>query len=101
MDETPPEEIVPSSSAPDPLVSAADFDAVDFEAPIRGLQLADVHEMFTTYQRACASADEAKDGCAHGVYRLLATLCGIEPPRVSRRLFGLSYAAMGMFSCIA
>jgi hypothetical protein len=77
MDETPPEEIVPSSSAPDPLVSAADFDAVDFEAPIRGLQLADVHEMFTTYQRACASADEAKDGCAHGVYRLLATLCGI------------------------
>ncbi len=24
-----------------------------------------------------------------------------EPPRVSRRLFGLSYAAMGMVSCIA
>jgi hypothetical protein len=24
-----------------------------------------------------------------------------EPPRVSRRLFGLSYAAIGMFSCIA
>ncbi len=25
----------------------------------------------------------------------------IEPPRDSRRLFGLSYAAMGMVSCIA
>jgi hypothetical protein len=25
----------------------------------------------------------------------------IEPPRVSRRLFGLSYAAIGMASCIA
>jgi hypothetical protein len=24
-----------------------------------------------------------------------------EPPRVSRRLFGLSYAAIGMVSCIA
>jgi hypothetical protein len=30
------------------------------------------------------------------------TLPGLsEPPRVSRRLFGLSYAAIGMFSCIA
>jgi hypothetical protein len=26
---------------------------------------------------------------------------GIEPPRVSRRLFGLSYAAISMASCIA
>jgi hypothetical protein len=31
----------------------------------------------------------------------MTALASIEPPRDSRRLFDLSYAAMGMFSCIA
>jgi hypothetical protein len=77
MDETPPEEIESSSPARHPLATVADFDAVDFEAPIRGLQLADAHELFTPYQRACAAAEEAKAVPAQVVYRLLATLCTI------------------------
>ncbi len=77
MDDTLPEDIEPPPRAPDPLVSAADFDAVDFEAPIRDLQLADANEMFPPYQRACAAAEKAKGVRAQGVYRLLAKLCAI------------------------
>lgn len=77
MDEAASDEFEPSSPPPSSIVSAADFDAVDFEAPIRNLQLADAHELGAPYRRAWTAAESSEDVRAHRVYRLLVKLCSI------------------------
>lgn len=57
--------------------TAADLDAVDFEAPIRGIEIADAHELYPFYERAFAAAREAKDETAQKVYRLFTQLCSM------------------------
>jgi hypothetical protein len=59
------------------LVTPADLQAVDLEAPIRGLDLADAHEFYMAYQRAHAAALAANDEACQLVYRLFGDLCGI------------------------
>ena len=67
----------PESSA---LVTAADFEAVDFESPIRGIDIADAHEFYQTFASASVGAREAGDLQGEKVYRLLAQLCSIWQP---------------------
>ncbi|MDR3488434.1 MAG: hypothetical protein P4M05_26475 [Bradyrhizobium sp.] len=59
------------------LATAADFDATDFEAPIRDSNLADAHDMYGLYERAFAAAQAAGDDAGQLVYRLLAQVCSI------------------------
>jgi hypothetical protein len=59
------------------IVTAADFDAVDFEAPIRGLDTADAHEFYQTFASASVEAREAGDTRSEKVHRLLAQLCSV------------------------
>ena len=59
------------------LVTAADFDAVDFESPIRGIDIADAHEFYQTFASASVEAREAADLQGEKVYRLLAQLCSM------------------------
>jgi hypothetical protein len=79
MSEATPSEPTEASAPPArrALVAIADFEAVDFEAPIRDLCVADVHEVFPAYQTAFAAAAEAKDGSAQSVFRLLLEICTI------------------------
>jgi hypothetical protein len=76
-DDPTPEDVVPPVPELRAIATPDDLEAVDIEAPIRELRLADPHEMFTPYQRAFAAALEAKTEPAQVVYRLLAALCGI------------------------
>jgi hypothetical protein len=76
-DEMPPEGTEPPTPNLRALATQADFAAVDIEAPIRDLRLADPHEMFTPYQRAFAAAMEAETEPTQVVYRLLSVLCSI------------------------
>lgn len=77
MHEESSHESTSSSSPPDLLVDATDFDVVDFEAPIQGQHLADLYKIFTLYRDACIAA-EAKNSPTLRVYRLLTMLCSIQ-----------------------
>jgi hypothetical protein len=59
------------------LATLADLEAVDFEAPIRSLNIADAHEFYSVYEQAFAVAHEAKDEAAQIVYRLFGQLCSM------------------------
>lgn len=94
-EEKPPEE----TEAPRPelrtLVTPADLESVDFEAPIRGLDIADAHELYPIYERAFTAARDARDGTAQIVYRLLAQLCSLvlqpsDPGNIWGPLFTLT-----------
>jgi hypothetical protein len=76
-EEKSPTETKAESSQPRALVTAADFEAVDFEAPIRGLDTTEAHEFYQAYERAFHAARQANDEVAQTVYRLLAQLCSM------------------------
>jgi hypothetical protein len=59
------------------LVTPADFDTVDFEAPIRSLDICDPQDFSTAYEQAFGAARKAGDEPAQVVYRLLYHLCSI------------------------
>jgi cytochrome c5 len=82
-EEKSPTETKAERSQPRALVTAADFEAVDFEAPIRGLDTTEAHEFYQAYERAFHAARQANDEVAQTVYRLLAQLCSmtLRPPR--------------------
>lgn len=67
----------PANSKLPALVTAADFGAVDFEAPIRALGVADVHEAYPVFQQAFATATKENDESAQIVFRLLQQICSI------------------------
>lgn len=77
------EDPTPESNAdtPDPelspIVTAAIFEAVDIEAPIRELGIADPHAMFAAYNQAIADGIEAENAPAQRVYILLRDICSI------------------------
>jgi hypothetical protein len=60
------------------LVTLADLEAVDFEAPIRALGIADAHEFYRAYERAFVAAREAQDATGEIVYGLFAQLCSMS-----------------------
>lgn len=61
------------------LVTLADLEAMDFEAPIRSLNIADAHEFYSVHEQAFVAAREAKDEAAQIVYRLFGQLCPHPP----------------------
>ena len=67
----------PDQSESSVLVTAADFEAVDFEAPIRGIDIADAHEFYQIFARASVEARERGELRSEKVYRLLAQLCSM------------------------
>ena len=77
------------------LATKADFDAVDIEAPIRGRELADAHDIYRLYEQAYAAARTANDDSAQTVYLLIAQICSIglhpsDPGNVWHPLFLLT-----------
>ena len=62
---------------PSRIVTAEDFEAVDIEAPIRELGIADPHAMFAPYNQVIAAANEAGNAQAQRVYVLLRDICGM------------------------
>jgi hypothetical protein len=77
IDEKPSGETEAPQSELRTLATFGDLEAVDFEAPIRGLDMADAHEYYRSYERAFVAAREAKDEAAQIVYRLFAQLCSM------------------------
>jgi hypothetical protein len=66
------------AGAPPPrLATKADFEAVDIEAPIRGHDLADAHDMYGLYEQAFAAAKAVNDEPAQAVYLLIGQICSI------------------------
>jgi hypothetical protein len=85
----------PSKPALRALATAADFDAVDIEAPIRGQDIADAHDLCRLYEQAFVAAQTANDEPAQVVYRLFAQICSMglhtsDPGNVWQPLFVLA-----------
>jgi hypothetical protein len=76
-DEKPPEGTEAPRSDLRNLVTSADLEAVDFEAPIGGLDIADAHEFRHVYERALSVALAAEDEAAKNVFRLFAEMCSM------------------------
>jgi hypothetical protein len=85
------------------LVTLSDLEAVDFEAPIRGLAIADAHDCYRVYEQAIVAAREANDETAVIVYRLLAMICsiGMNPSNASNVWVPLFSVANGARTAIA
>jgi len=95
------EEEAGSAPARPRLATKADFDAVDVEAPIRGQELADAHDMYRCYEQAFAAAKTAGDESAQAVYLLLGQICSImlrpsDPGDVWHPLFSLTNGGHSM-----
>jgi hypothetical protein len=80
------------------LVTSADLESVDIEAPIRGLDIADALELYPIYERALVAARAAEDEAAQIVYRLFAQLCSMvmqpsDPAKIWGPLFTMTNGA--------